>query len=134
MKPAERIARDLGTPELVARLAALPANELTSLLLEVTRQRKRTPADLLAQFARDRTVRPTDDDPRALLAVEAHAFSAASAFAPVTLSPVAPLGLNVVLGEIAQNSTLAAVRNAEVLADPTTVLALQTALEKPTDP
>ena len=130
-KPADRIARDLGAPDLVARLAALPANELTSLLLEVTRQRTRTPRDLIEQFARDRTVRPTDDDPRALLAVEAHAFAAASAFVPVTLSPVAPLGLNVVLGEIDQNSTLAAVRNTEVLADPTTVLALATALEKP---
>ena len=133
MTPAERIARDLGTPDLVERLIALPANELTSLMLEVTRRRKRTPADLLAQFARDRTVRPSADDPRALIAVEAHAFAAASAFAPVTLSPVAPLGLNVVLGDIDQNSTLAAVRNAEVLADPTTVLALATALDKPTD-
>jgi hypothetical protein len=133
LTPAERIARDLGTPDLVARLAALPANELTSLLLEVTRQRARTPKDLLEQYARDRTVRPTDDDPRALLAVEAHAFGAAAAFTPVTLSPVAPLGLNVVLGEIDQNSTLAAVRNTEVLADPTTVLALATALEKPGD-
>ena len=135
MTPAERIARDLGTPDLVARLAALPANELTSLLLEVTRRRERTPADLVAQFARDRAVRPTDDDPRALLGVEAHAFAAAAAagFRPLTLSPVAPLGLNVVLGEIDQNSTLAAVRNCEVLADPTTVLALVTALEKPGD-
>jgi hypothetical protein len=78
-------------------------------------------------------VRPTSDDPRALIAVEAHAFAAAAAFAPVTLSPVAPLGLNVVLGDIDQNSTLAALRNAEVLADPTTVLALATALERPGD-
>jgi hypothetical protein len=131
MTPAERIARDLGTPDLVERLSTLPANELTSLLLEVTRRRKRTPADLLAQYARDRLVRPTSDDPRALVAVEAHAFAAAAAFTPVTLSPVAPLGLNVVLGDIDQNSTLAAVRNAEVLADPTTVLALDTALAKP---
>ena len=129
MTPAERIARDLGTPDLVARLAALPANELTSLLLEVTRRRERTPKDLLEQFARDRAVRPTDDDPRLLVGVEAHAFAAASAFTPVTLSPVAPLGLNVVLGDIDQNSTLAAVRNCEVLADPTTVLALATANE-----
>ncbi|HEX9103467.1 MAG TPA: hypothetical protein VF997_14745, partial [Polyangia bacterium] len=111
----------------------MPANELSSLLLAVMRGRKRTPADLLAQFARDRTVRPTADDPRALLAVEAHAFAAAAAFTPVTLSPVAPLGLNVVLGDIDQNSTLAALRNTEVLADPTTVLALATALERPTD-
>ncbi len=130
---AERIARDLGAPDLVDKLIALPANELTSLLLEVTRRRARRPADLVAQFERDRAVHPTSDDPRALLAVEAHAFAAAAAFTPVTLSPVAPLGLNVVLGEIDQNSTLAAVRNLEVLADPTTVLALQTAIERPAD-
>jgi len=127
MKIAERIARDLGAPDLVDKLIALPANELTSLLLEVTRRRSRTPADLLAQLVRDRNVRPTADDPRLLLAVEAHAFAAASAFEPVTLSPVAPLGLNTVLGEIDQNSVLAAARNLEVLADPTTVMALLTA-------
>ena len=61
MTPAERIARDLGMPDLVERLVDVPANELTSLLLEVTRRRKRTPADLLAQYARDRIVRPTSD-------------------------------------------------------------------------
>ncbi len=132
MKIAERIARDLGTPDLVDKLVALPANELTSLLLEVTRarSRRRTPRELVDQAARDRAVQPTTDDPRALVALEAHAFAAADAFTPVTLSPVAPLGLNVVLGDIDQNSTLAAVRNLEVLADPTTVLALLTALER----
>jgi hypothetical protein len=133
MRIAERIARDLGVPDLVDKLTALPPNELTSLLLEVTRRRRRTPADLLAQYARDRACKPTSDDPRALVAVEAHAFAAAAGFTPVALSPVAPLGLNVVLGEIAQSSTLAAVRNLEVLADPTTVLALQTALERTGD-
>ena len=76
-------------------------------------------------------MQPTADDPRALRAVEAHAFAAADAFTPVTLSPVAPLGLNVVLGDIDQNSTLAALRNCEVLADPTTVLALETARARP---
>jgi len=126
-KPAERIAAELGDPELIKRLIHLPASELTSLLLEVTRGRARRPADLVAQYARDRAVQPTSDDPRALLVVETHAFAAAGAFEPITLSPVAPLGLNVVLGEIDQNSTLAAVRNLEVLADPTTVLALETA-------
>lgn len=131
MSIAGRIARELGAPDLVDKLSALPANELTSLLLEVTRRRKRSPKDLLDQYARDKTVRPTADDPRALLGVEAHAFAAASAFSPVTLSPVAPLGLNVVLGDIDQNSTLAALRNCEVLADPTTVLALETARERP---
>ena len=129
MTIAGRIARELGAPDLVDKLTALPANELTSLLLEVMRGRKRTPKDLVEQYARDKAVRPTADDPRLLVGVEAHAFAAAAAFSPVTLSPVAPLGLNVVLGDIDQNSTLAAVRNCEVLADPTTVLALETARE-----
>lgn len=129
---ADRVARDLGAPELINRLIHLPASDLTSLLLEVFRGRsaRRTPIDLLAQSKRDRNVRPTDDDPRALLTVEAHAFAAAAAFTPTTLSPVAPLGLNLVLGEIAQSSVLAAARNLEVLADPTTVLALETVKER----
>jgi hypothetical protein len=125
MDIAGRIARDLGLPDLVDKLSALPASELTSLLLEVTRRRARTTTDLLAQYGRDRAVHPTADDPRAVLGIETHAFAAAHSFLPLTLSPVAPLGLNVVLGEIDQNSTLAALRNLEVLADPTTVLALE---------
>ena len=80
MKIHERIARELGVPDLVDKLIALPPNELTSLLLEVTRRRARQPADLVAQFARDRAVHPGNDDPRALLTVETHAYAAASAF------------------------------------------------------
>ena len=49
-KIADRIARQLGAPDLLDKLVALPASELTSLLLETFRRRSaaRTPAELLA--------------------------------------------------------------------------------------
>jgi hypothetical protein len=48
----------------------------------------------------------------------------------VTLSPVAPAGVNTVLGGIDQNLSLATVRSGEVLADPTTSLALEATLRR----
>jgi hypothetical protein len=53
------------------------------------------------------------------------AFQVAGEFAAVELSPVGPLGLNHVLGSIDQNNVLTTIRNAEVLGDPTTALALE---------
>jgi hypothetical protein len=125
---ARRIARALGDESLVERLAALPASELTSLLLEVLRQRsgRRTPAELLAQYDRGDALAPSPTDPRVLLPIEALALAAASDFEAIALPLVSPLGLNTVLGDIDQNSALAALRNLEVLADPTTLMALET--------
>lgn len=125
-----RIAAALAEGDAVDALARrLPPTDLQSLLLHVTRQRsaRRTPADLLAHFERAAMVRPTAADPRALVELERLAFQAAAAFEAVELSPVAPLGINQVLGRIDQNNCLAAVRNAEALADPTTAQALECA-------
>jgi hypothetical protein len=126
---ARRVARALGDERLLEALVALPASELGSLLLEVFRRRSqaRTPAELLAQYARGDTLAPSNVDPRVLLPIQAHCYAAAPAFEAITLPPVSPVGLNQVLGDIDQNSTLAALRNLEVLADPTTLMALETA-------
>jgi hypothetical protein len=132
-KIAARIARELGAPDLVDKLIALPQNELTSLLLEVFRRRPRSSADLLAQYKRGGAAAPSRTDARLTAAVEAHAFAAAAGFEALALSPVAPLGLNAVLGDIDQNSTLAALRGLEVLADPTTVMALESAARRKRD-
>lgn len=45
----------------------------------------------------------------------------------VELSPVAPLGTNSILTEVSQKAVISTVRNTEVLADPTTMLALESA-------
>jgi hypothetical protein len=91
---------------------------------------------LLAQYARASACRPSRTDARPTAAVEAHAFSAATAagFEAVALSPVAPLGVNAVLGQIDQNSSLGALRAFEVLADPTTVMALESVQRRKASP
>jgi hypothetical protein len=127
---AARIARALGDESLVEKLIALPQNELTSLLLEVFRRRERSARELFAQYQRGGAAAPSNTDARLTAAVEAHAFAAATGFEALALSPVAPLGINAVLGDIDQNSSLAALRGLEVLADPTTVMALESAARR----
>jgi hypothetical protein len=62
-----------------------------------------------------------------LVEIEREAFACAAGFEAVDWAPIAPLGLNAILGRIDQNNCLATVRNTEVLADPTTVAALECA-------
>jgi hypothetical protein len=124
------LARKLEQGEpLEALTHGLSGAELQSLLLHVfrLRSREKTPAELLRQFERVPMVQPANPDPRALLEVEAAAFAAAQGFEGLELSPVAPLGVNQVLGQIDQNNCLATIRSAEVLADPTTATALECA-------
>lgn len=107
----------------------LPGTELHSLLLEVMRRRAaaRTPGELLAQYRRDRFVRPCEIDQRLLVALDAHLLAAAEGFDAIELSPVAPLGACSTLAPTDQNRTLGALRGTEVASDPTNVLALECA-------
>ena len=124
-----RVVRDSGVPELAELLAErMPATDLRSLLLHVSRRRsRRSPADLLADRARDRTLDTASVDGRRLARTIVDAFEAAPGFDSLALSPVAPLGLNAVLGGIDQNNVLTTIRGTEVMADPTTALALEAA-------
>lgn len=113
-----------------AQLAeTLAGSELQSLLLEVMRERarKRTPAELLAQYRRDRFVRPAAIDLRVALELELHLLTAAHEFTAVDLSPVAPLGVCSAIALTDQHRTLSATRATEVVSDPTNVLALECA-------
>jgi hypothetical protein len=128
-----RIQRDSGVPDLFEALSErLPGTDLQSLLLEVMRARAstRSPADLLAQRRRDATLPPAPVDHRRLHETAGRALDAAEDFEAVALSPVSPAGLNAVLGDVDQNNALATVRGTEVLADPTTALALEAALRR----
>jgi hypothetical protein len=124
-----RIERRVGVPGLADRLAALPSPDLQALLLELDRRRvaRRSPAAVLARYAQDRTLVPAPTDARALHAVAAAAFAAAAEFDAVELAPVAPLGLNHVLGGVDVRNVLPTVRGSEVVADSTTVHALEAA-------
>ncbi len=124
----QRIEREAGVPGLAEALAEMAPTDLKSLLLHVFERQaeRRDPAALLAQYERDGTVAaaPSND------AVDAAALRAAEGFEPVELAPVAPLGLNAVLGRIHQNNVLSTIRNTEVLADPTASLALEAAVRR----
>ena len=65
--------------QLAERLAS---SELWSMLLEVMRRRAaaRAPADVLAQYRRDRFTQPAAVDQRALVAIDGHLLAAADAF------------------------------------------------------
>jgi hypothetical protein len=129
--PAARSAcRKVGVPDLLERLSErATASELHSLLLELARLRtaRRAPADLMAQFERDRTVSPGRVDPRALGRLIVAAFDAVPVYNAVDLAPVEPIGTNTVVAGVDQNNVLATVRGTEVVADPTVALALEAA-------
>ncbi|HUJ59092.1 MAG TPA: hypothetical protein VLX92_11390 [Kofleriaceae bacterium] len=111
------------------RLAALPASELQSVLLELMRRRAaaRTPADLLAQYRRDRFVQPAAADLRTALAIDAALLAAAEGFEAIDLAPLAPLGACSALAPTDQHRVVSALRGCEVVSDPTNVLALECA-------
>ncbi|MET0988773.1 MAG: hypothetical protein ABW034_25575 [Steroidobacteraceae bacterium] len=125
-----RIARALGAADALEALESrLSPTDLQSLLLHVFARRtaQRGEAELFGQYERSAMVRPGAVGARELLQLEQAAYDSAPQFEAIELSPVAPLGLNTVLGQIHQNNCLATVRGVEVLADPTTVAALECA-------
>ena len=128
-----RIAQALADGDPLEALAGkLAPTDLQSLMLHVYRQRSlsKSPAELLSLYERMAMLRPSTADARRLAEIDRSAMQCAASFEAVAMSPVAPLGINAVLGEIDQNNCLATIRNAEVLADPTTGLALEAAVRR----
>jgi hypothetical protein len=114
----------------------LPASRVWSLLMDVLARRAgaREPADLLSQWERDGFTRPAAIDQRALLEIDRHLLAATPGFEAIELSPLAPLGASSVIGLASQNKVVSALRGTEVVADPTSVLALECARRLRKDP
>jgi hypothetical protein len=127
----ERVVAEAGVPDLIEILSErLAPTDLLSLLLEVHRLRaaRLSPADVLARFEADRFCRPAAVDPAAVVAFETLAWSALpEGFQAVELSPICPLGSNSVVAAVDQHKVLSTIRNSEVVADSTSVLALEAA-------
>ncbi len=124
-----RIAAATGVPRLADILAKdLNGSDLQSLLLHVFQQRAGGLREHDLMAAAERALfAPSRVSARRLNQFDQVAFTVAEAFEALDLSPVAPLGLNHVLGEIDQNNVLTTMRNAEALGDPTPALALECA-------
>ena len=95
---------------------------------------RRRPADLLAQWAADPTVRPSAIDLRTSVAYDMLALDAAEGYEALLLSPVAPLGVSSVLAPGSQDRILSTIRGTEVVSDATNVLALECATRLRRDP
>lgn len=124
-----RIAGQLGGDEVLARLRELAPRDLHSLLLHLHQEAatQKSPQDVLARFVEAPSFALGYVDQRLSLRFAAAAFDAAEGFEAIELSPVCPLGTSSVLSGIHQNWVLSASRGAEIIADPTPVLALECA-------
>lgn len=130
----ERIQREASLPDLLDVLAArLDPTDLQSLLLEVYRRRAAAivPARLLERYEQDRFARPSDLAPAALAELDLLAWSLLpDGYSAVELSPLCPLGTNAAVATVDQNKVVTTIRNTEVVADATNVLALECAARR----
>ena len=119
----------LGAETFEKLATRMPGTELQSVLLEVMRERAavRSPHDLRVQYRDDRFVRPAETDQRTFVALDHELLAAASDFAAIELSPLAPLGTCSVMGLSDQHRVVSATRRTEVVSDTTNVLALECA-------
>jgi hypothetical protein len=130
----QRIERDAGVRDLAEILAnRLAPTDVQSLLLEVysRRAKKREPKALLEDHISNRFTKPSATNPSRLLEWDRIAFSLLpKVFQPIELSPVCPLGTVSVLSPISQDWTVSTIRNSEVVADSTNVLAIECAVRR----
>jgi len=121
------IVEALGAETFEQLANGLPGSELQSVLLEVMRRRAatRSPHELTVQYRDDRFVHPAEISPRVSLEIDRELLAAASDFEAIELSPLAPLGTSSVMGHSDQHRVVSALRQTEVVSDPTNVLALE---------
>lgn len=130
----ERIEREIGIPGLIdALVERLTPTDLQSLLLEVYRRRAAgvSPRQLLERYEQDRFARPTEIAPDLLASFDQLARSLLPEhYTAIELSPVCPLGTNASVATVDQNKVISTIRNSEVVADITNVLALECAVRR----
>jgi hypothetical protein len=129
----DRVTREIGGPDVVARLAALSASDFTSLMLDVTRRRAaaETPASVLRRYRRDRFTRPSDIPARAARRAEDTLLRCLpDGTELVTLAPLVPLGAHSAVAPVSQHKVMTTIRACEVAADPTNALALEAAVRR----
>jgi hypothetical protein len=127
MSPTARVDIDATVRQALAE--GLAPTALWSLLLDVFERRaaQRSPAMVRQQWENDRFVQPCAIDQRTLNSLDTHLLAAASDFEALELSPLAPLGSCSTVALTSQNRIVSTARGAEVVSDPTNVLALECA-------
>jgi hypothetical protein len=130
----ERIERQVGVDGLLELLAErLAPTDLQSLLLATYRRRAAAVGAnrLLQRYREDRFAGPAAVDPRSMAELDLLIFSMLpGGYEGVELSPVCPLGTNSAIATVDQNNVVTTIRNTEVVADVTNVLALECAVRR----
>ena len=129
----KRLEAELGAPGIAEKLASMAGSDFHSLMLEVYQQRAKAtwPAELLEFYRKNRFVRPARVPIEIRLRLEQAALdSLPSSFTVLELSPVAPLGNCSALAGMSQDRIVSADRRLEVCADPTNLLALESAHQR----
>lgn len=137
LDPHPALARVLqldGAPAALRLLGSdLAGADATSLLLAAMARRttELRPADVLAQYRRDRFVAPAAVDALRLARLRLQALEGLGRdFEIVEPAPLAPLGSHSVFSRVDQNNVVSTIRMSEVAADPTNQLALEAALRR----
>jgi hypothetical protein len=125
----DRIVSKLGVGNIVELLAEqISGSDLNTLLLAVFREKTKaaSAADLLKRYQENRFVKPAEVNPLQMKQLELDILNIARehSFAPVQLSPIAPLGSCSIVAAADQNKIISALRGTEVVADATNLLAL----------
>lgn len=130
-KILKRIIAKSKIPDFMEALVdRLSLTDLQSLLLEVYRKRtaKLRPANLLKSYNTNRFVQSSPVEPKKFLEFDSLAFKILpDDFEGLELSPVSPLGNNSIIAPVDQNNIITTIRNSEVCADSTNLLALECA-------
>lgn len=133
-KIIQRIEREAGVPNLSEILVErIKPADLQSLLLEVykARVKRRSPHMVFSDYISNSFTLPSRCDPALLLEWDRIAFfHLPDGFDAIELSPVSPLGSVSCIAPISQDWVLTTIRNMEVVADPTNILALECALRR----
>lgn len=127
----KRIEKNTNLHNLVEILARkIRTKDFQSLLLSVYEARTnqlKTDA-VIKQYSENRFVQCSDVNQREIIKFDNLTYGVIpSEFESVELSPVEPLGTNMLLTKINQKNVLSTIRNSEVLADSTIALALECA-------
>jgi hypothetical protein len=127
----EKILNKIKIPNLIELLVnRLSFGELQSLLLKTFELKisKKNCSEILTEFQSNRFVKLSDINPILHRNFELDIFSfLPDGFEIIDLSPLAPLGTSSVLATVHQNNVISTIRNVEVAADTTNILALECA-------
>jgi hypothetical protein len=133
-KIIDRIANKVKIPNLIESLVyQLSFSELQSLLLKTFELKVKTRSinDVLSDYESNRFVHPSDINPIIHRNLELNIFSLLpDDFEVIDLSPLTPLGTTSILTTVHQNNVVSTIKNIEVAADTTNILALECALRR----